>query len=38
MPSCAHAAPCHANTMLFWKRILKAAAQSGLGAVWEWHV
>jgi hypothetical protein len=24
--------------MSFWKRILKAAAQRGMGAIWAWHV
>jgi hypothetical protein len=26
--------PCHATTMPFWKRLLKATAHSGMGAAW----
>jgi hypothetical protein len=29
--------PCHATTMLFWKRLLKATAQRGMDAAWPWH-
>jgi hypothetical protein len=29
--------PCYATTMPFWKRLLKATAQRGMGAEWEWH-
>jgi hypothetical protein len=29
--------PCHATTMPFWKRLLKATAQRLMGAAWEWH-
>jgi hypothetical protein len=29
--------PCRATTMPFWKRLLKATAQCGMGAAWEWH-
>jgi hypothetical protein len=29
--------PCHATTMPFWKRPLKATAQRGMRAAWEWH-
>jgi hypothetical protein len=34
-----HAMPCscHATTMLFWKWLLKAAKQHGMGAEWAWH-
>jgi hypothetical protein len=29
--------PCHATTMLLWKRIFKATAQRGMGTAWERH-
>jgi hypothetical protein len=33
--------PCHATTMPFWKRLLKATAKHGMGMAWHgmaWHV
>jgi hypothetical protein len=29
--------PCHATTMLFQKRLLKATAQRGMSTAWAWH-
>jgi hypothetical protein len=29
--------PCHATTMPFWKRLLKATTQRGMGTTWERH-
>jgi hypothetical protein len=33
-----HAAPFHATTMPFWKRLLKATEQRSIGMGMAWHV
>jgi hypothetical protein len=30
--------PCHATTMPFWKRLIKAVTQCSISMAWEWHV